>query len=74
MGLWSIYKQRVVPSQLFVVACTLIYAVVTGHWEWQRLLAVFALLEAFSLLGAFLGWQRMRREERRSKPPTGTGG
>lgn len=64
MGMWSSYKKRVVPSQIFVVMCTLLYAFVTGNWEWQRLLLVFLLLEMFSLLGAWAGARAERIMER----------
>ncbi len=70
MGLWSSYKKRVVPSQIFVVMCTLLYAVVTGHWEWQRLLFVLAVLELFSLLGAWSG-SRMERIAEQEKLRSG---
>jgi hypothetical protein len=60
MGMWQSYKKRIIPSQVFVVMCVILYAVVTGNWDWQRLFFVFVVLEAFSLLGAWSG-ARMER-------------
>jgi ABC-type bacteriocin/lantibiotic exporter with double-glycine peptidase domain len=64
MGMWQSYKKRIIPSQVFVAICVVIYAVVTGHWDWQRLLFVFLVLEAFTLLGAWSGARLERIAER----------
>lgn len=60
MGMWSSYKKRIIPSQIFVVMCTLLFGIVTSRWDWQSLLMVFCVLEFFSLLGAWSG-SRMER-------------
>lgn len=66
MGMWQSYKQRIIPSQVFVVMCTLLFALVTGNWDWQRMLYVLLILEAFSLLGAWSG-ARLERAAQRGK-------
>lgn len=53
--MWQTYKKRIIPAQVFIVICVTIYAVTLSVYDWQKLLAVFAVLELFSLLGAFLG-------------------